>query len=82
MTLALLATGAAVLYAAACWVWPFGRCKLCSGKGTGKTLFLRRPRPCRLCKGSGLRLRLGRRAYNYGSRIHWEATKRRRAARS
>lgn len=61
---ALVAVVLAVGYALACWLWPFtahGRCN-----GTGK---LRSPsgkawRTCRGCKGSGRKLRIGRRLFD------------------
>ena len=76
----LTITGSAI-YALACWVLPFGRCRLCDGKGHRTTWILHRMRSCWLCKGSGRRLRYGRRAYNYLSRIHREATHTRKASR-
>ncbi|BCJ71218.1 hypothetical protein CS0771_07620 [Catellatospora sp. IY07-71] len=61
---ALTAISATIVYVLLCWVLPFGRCRACSSKGTRHTLLLRRVTFCRRCKGSGLRLRIGRRIYN------------------
>ncbi|GAA1778986.1 hypothetical protein [Luedemannella helvata] len=76
----LLGTLTAGLYAAACWALPFGRCRFCAGKGHYTTWILRRIKACRACKGTGLRLRHGRRAFNYLARIHRDATHTRKAA--
>jgi len=51
-------------YATACWWWPFMACTHCDG---GK---IRSPsgkawRRCRRCKGSGARIRTGRRIFNW-----------------
>ncbi|WP_211370902.1 hypothetical protein [Nonomuraea turkmeniaca] len=73
----LLAAALAVLwllgYAAACAADPFARCPRC--KGHGKTLKPngRVKRWCRRCDGTGLRLRLGRRLFNYLRRLHRDA---------
>lgn len=75
MTLALAATTLAALYAAACWLSPFPRCRRCHGTGHQPHPILRnRLRPCRRCKGSGRRLRIGRRTFNYFAAIHHDAT--------
>jgi hypothetical protein len=76
----LATTTVLTIYAVACWALPFGRCRFCGGKAHHATLILRRLRPCRLCKGTGRRLRYGRRAFNYLSRIHHDATHTRKAA--
>ncbi len=59
-----------LVYAAVCAVSPFGRCWVCRGFGfklkqgrfTGR---LSRGRDCRWCDATGLRLRFGRRLYNF-----------------
>jgi hypothetical protein len=60
------ALAATVVYLLACWWWPFAPCVRCSGLGkfhswwgSGKAW-----RKCRLCKGTGDRLRVGRRVWN------------------
>ena len=66
MTPLILVTFAAVVfYTLACWVKPFGRCSRCKGAGIHQTFLTHRYRPCRLCRGAGLRLRIGRRVYNH-----------------
>lgn len=65
-----LTLGVLIIYTAACAASPFGRCWHCRGFGfklkqshlTGR---LRRGRDCRWCNGTGRRLRLGRRLYNF-----------------
>jgi hypothetical protein len=52
------------VYALSCWWWPFAHCLCCHGagkhhRGDGKV-----HRLCRWCKGSGRRLRIGRRVRN------------------
>jgi hypothetical protein len=73
VTLVLFATSVAAGYALLCWVRPFGRCRVCSRTGVRLTLILRRFRSCWWCKGAGLRLRVGRRAYNYLARVRNDA---------
>ncbi|GHJ43302.1 hypothetical protein Cs7R123_06440 [Catellatospora sp. TT07R-123] len=51
------------------------RCRWCSGTGTSRTLILRRIRTCRMCRGSRLRLRIGRRAYNHLHHIRTDAAR-------
>ncbi|GAA1021479.1 hypothetical protein Aple_073610 [Acrocarpospora pleiomorpha] len=65
----------ALFYTVACIVAPFSQCRDCGG--IGKTLygFRRRPRPCRLCACTGLRLRWGRRLWNYLHRLHREGAR-------
>jgi len=74
-------------YALACWVKPFTHCHRCEGTGEGprrwtdRLRYGQRPkqraarsRPsCPHCRGTGLRLRIGRRAYNHLSRIRRNA---------
>ena len=52
---ALLLTGAVVAYATACWLSPFGVCFRCHGIN----------RWCCRCDGTGRRVRVGRRAWDY-----------------
>ncbi|MDP9797452.1 hypothetical protein J2S43_005964 [Catenuloplanes nepalensis] len=76
-------------YALACWVKPFTRCGRCDGTGTSaprpvrdrlrghRPVRARAPRgaaDCPRCRGTGLRLRIGRRLHNHLTRL-------RRAAR-
>lgn len=74
MTLLAAATLAALLYAGACWLVPFTRCRQCNGKGYRPAFLSRRLQLCRGCKAAGRRLRAGRIAWNYLARIHHDAT--------
>jgi hypothetical protein len=67
MKLALLVFGPIVIvgkYALSCWVWPIRRCWVCKGTGAHQRADRAVRRPCRWCRGSGGRLRIGRRLYN------------------
>lgn len=73
----LTATGvilaALVAYALSCWVWPFADCWRCNGAGHHRPTGNRKlSRPCRRCKATGKRLRIGRRAWNRARRLHRE----------
>ncbi|WP_173523627.1 hypothetical protein [Nonomuraea antri] len=65
---ALLATIAlfvsTLCYASRCYLSPFGSCRKCQGKRR------RGPRHCRRCDSTGLRLRVGRRLWNYVRHLH------------
>lgn len=79
MTPTVTATLAALLlvagYAISCAFWPFASCRHCdSGKKrspSGKAW-----RTCRRCKGSGARLRIGRRLWNAWSSVKRDGTAR------
>jgi hypothetical protein len=62
--LVLAGLAAAVPYALACWLAPFGACNRCGG----------RDRLCRFCDGTGRRVRAGRRLWTYLRRLHDDAT--------
>lgn len=51
-------------YSVSCALWPFKPCRRCDGRGHFRSSFLHAVRLCRPCHGSGLRLRLGRKAWN------------------
>ena len=76
MTPLLAATTVLAGYAALCWLLPFARCRWCKKTGIRPRLITRRLTVCRRCKGSGLRLRIGRAVFNYLARIHADATTR------
>lgn len=67
--LALLGVALVVLsYLLACAVWPYRLCRRCHG--TSRLVTRRgRARYCPRCRGTGLRLRLGRRVYNRVARF-------------
>lgn len=73
MTLLLIATALLAGYTLLCYGLPFGRCYRCKKTGSHPRLITRKLTICRRCKGSGLRLRYGRRAFNYLARIHADA---------
>lgn len=75
MRLTLTATGillvVALVYAVSCAVRPFRDCWLCDGKGHHRSRRKRKlSRPCRWCRASGKRLRIGRRLWNRARRVH------------
>ena len=78
LTLASVIITAAMLvtlgYAGLCWISPFKRCQRCAGTGHITTRVLRRPRACRRCD-RGMRLRTGRRVFNFFHRLRAEATR-------
>lgn len=61
-------------YALACYVWPFARCKRCTGTGTRPSPSGKAFRVCRKCKGRGRRIRTGRRVFNWLHLLHKEGT--------
>lgn len=66
---AVVATAVALLgYAIVCTAWPYRVCPRCYGASRLVTRSGRVARRCRRCHGTGLRLRLGRRAWNWFSR--------------
>lgn len=57
-------------YAGSCIIRPFRDCWLCSGRGYHRSSSNRKlSRPCRWCRATGKRLRLGRRMWNRARRI-------------
>jgi hypothetical protein len=55
---------AAVVYGVACAIWPFGACLRCGGDGKLRSPSGKAWRRCKRCKGTGTRLRIGRRILN------------------
>lgn len=51
-------------YAVACLIWPYTACRRCEGAGKFRTSSGKAWRKCPRCKGSGERLRLGRKILN------------------
>ena len=76
-------------YGLACWLKPFTHCHRCGGVGTSRRTLWDRlrygPKPparaarahpdCPRCRGTGLRLRIGRRVANRARRAHRNATR-------
>jgi hypothetical protein len=59
----VLAVIAALFYGAACALWPYTDCGRCEGRGKFRSPSGKAWRRCRKCKGSGDRIRLGRRMW-------------------
>ncbi len=78
MTLALTALGALIAvglyYAVACWWTPFVTCRRCDGTKL-RTDWRGREKPCRRCRGTGYRLRIGRRIHNRATALHERGTR-------
>jgi DnaJ-class molecular chaperone len=55
---------AAIGYAIACRLWPYASCRRCNG-GRKDSPSKRYWRLCKKCKGTGTRLRTGRRIWNW-----------------
>ncbi|MEO3744935.1 hypothetical protein [Plantactinospora sp. B5E13] len=58
----LIIAGYAAWYLILCAAAPFGRCRHCAGRRNRPG---RRHRDCRWCDGTGRRVRVGRRVYDY-----------------
>jgi hypothetical protein len=65
LLLASLTGPALAGYALACWLAPFGACTRCH----------HRDPLCRFCDGTGRRVRAGRRAWTYLTRLHEHGTR-------
>lgn len=61
----LAATAWTAGYAVACAVWPYGNCLRCGGAGRKGSPTKKYFRPCRKCKGTGTRVRTGRRLWTW-----------------
>ncbi len=62
--MALLAVALLALCAAACWWWPFTSHSRCSGTGKLRSPGGKAWRRCPSCRGTGTKLRIGRRLFN------------------
>lgn len=63
-------------YIGLCWHKPFRKCFLCHGYGRrAHKKPGRLPKDCRWCRRTGLRLRLGRRAFNLIHRLYKDGTR-------
>ena len=78
----LLTLAVTLGYAVSCAVFPFKRCRTCKGAGHHKSRLIRAYRPCRRCGGSGMRLRIGRKAWNAITRTRRNLRAQRRTDRS
>jgi hypothetical protein len=61
----LVAAFLVVWYLLTCRIFPYRRCRACSGSGSRKAPFGSSYAPCRRCAGSGGRLRWGRHIWNF-----------------
>jgi hypothetical protein len=69
---------AAVTYLISCAIWPFRSCRNCGGLGRFRSPSGRAWRNCHACKGTGGKVRLGRRVWTYLTRTHDRAHRSRR----
>ncbi len=65
LLVALTVLAAAAVYAAGCWLAPFGPCGRCHGHD----------RLCRRCDGTGRRVRAGRRLHTYLRALYREGSR-------
>jgi hypothetical protein len=72
----ILAALITVGYIASCALWPYKACRGCRGYGQISGPF-GGIRICRVCDGTGLRLRLGRRMWNAFRRLYRDINNRR-----
>jgi hypothetical protein len=72
---AALFLGYAAFYALLCAVAGFGTCTKCAGRGHKPTARGKRGADCRRCRGTGKRVRYGRKAWTYFRRLHREGTR-------
>jgi hypothetical protein len=72
-----VAATALLVYALACWLWPFANCPHCRGSGRRRSPSGKRFGKCRWCRGTGYPLRLGRRLWNAVRKTREKGTKRR-----
>lgn len=63
----------AALYVLACIIWPFSACARCDGNGKFRSPSGKAWRNCRRCRGTGARIRYGRRAWTYITRTRDDA---------
>lgn len=57
-------------YIATCAIWPFKACRRCHGSGRLRSPLIKAIRLCPNCEATGLRIRLGRHAWNTFARLH------------
>ena len=66
---------AAGIYAGSCAWFPWAKCWCCGGDGKHHRKDRKVFRDCKwVCKGTGRRLRVGRRIYNYYARVKRKAS--------
>jgi DnaJ-class molecular chaperone len=62
-------------YVVACWVWPSTACRKCESHGKRRSPTGRAFKICRRCKGTGRRIRTGRRIFNWLRVLSQEGTR-------
>lgn len=62
-SLFLVALVVGALYIVTCWWWPLAGCWRCDGAGKHRSPWGSSWRRCKKCKGSGERIRVGRRLW-------------------
>ncbi|MEV1331103.1 hypothetical protein AB0J20_16175 [Micromonospora costi] len=65
----LVLAGWATYYVAECCWWQFGKCWCCKGRGRHHRKDGKVFRDCHWCRGSGRRLRVGRRVWNRFAKV-------------
>lgn len=65
VTLMLIGLAWATWYLLACWLWPFSACWWCEGGRKYQSKRRKAWRPCRRCRGTGQRRRIGRVVWAY-----------------
>lgn len=69
-------------YVLACWLWPFAACRWCKGDGKNRSPSGRAWHSCTHCRGTGARVRLGRRLVTAFRRTKKHGTRPTRTART
>lgn len=69
--LLLLAVIAAAVYLGSCRIWPYGRCLACLGSRRNPGSTRKRHGRCKVCRGTGERLRVGTRLMRSWSGGRW-----------
>ena len=72
---AALLLAVAACYAVGCVVWPFTKCRRCDGIGRHHSPGRAYWRDCGRCRGTGARVRFGRRVYGRARGLHRDGTR-------
>lgn len=72
----LIIAGYAACYTVACWLFPWANCRRCGGDGKLRNPLARHTfRLCARCDGTGRRVRIGRRIFEYLRSEHQRGTR-------